>query len=113
MARVKQSPSNGGQDFEHHKQRSLKRTDRAAATTAAAQQTAGSDRWRLTRGETLDISDPQPPSRPLTRSHTISQDLSSSIQPEEQINGGKREDEEDPSGAEADPADTEMDSVVL
>lgn len=113
MARVKQSPNNGGQDFEHHKQRSLKRTDRAAATTAAAQQTAGSDRRRLTRGETLDISDPQPPSRPLTRSHTISQDLSSSVQPEEQINGGKREDEEDPSGAEADPADTEMDSVVL
>ncbi|ROJ64723.1 Ankyrin repeat domain-containing protein 27 [Anabarilius grahami] len=84
VQRVKQheSPNSGRRDIDHIKQRSQKRTDRAATTSAVADQTPDSDRRRLTRGETVDSSGPfchpQSPhsqTRSLTRCHTISQDL--------------------------------------
>ncbi|XP_077067659.1 ankyrin repeat domain-containing protein 27 isoform X2 [Siphateles boraxobius] len=120
VQRVKQreSPNNGRRDLDHTKQRSQKRPDRAV-TTSALEQTpdSTSDRRRLMRGETLDISGPQSPqthSRSLTRCHTISQDLtqrslhtpSAGPQP---LNGAL----EESGGGRVETALTEMDSVVL
>ncbi|KAF4095375.1 hypothetical protein G5714_024453 [Onychostoma macrolepis] len=116
VQRVKrhESPNNGRKDTDHTKQRSQKRTDRAATTIGVLDQTAEaqSDRRRLARGETVDSSGPQSPhahSRSLTRCHTISQDLTQhSLQ---EPSGG----EEDAQSRESDveTAATEMDNVVL
>ncbi|KAK2867555.1 hypothetical protein Q8A67_025672 [Cirrhinus molitorella] len=139
--RVKQheSPKSGRKDTDNNnKQRSQKRTDRAATTIGVLDQAADgqSDRRKLTRGETVDSSrpfcHPQSPrahSRSLTRCHTISQDLTQhSLQypcdpdpsPEsQQPNGdsalGADMEEEDAQsrGSDVETAVTEMDNVVL
>ncbi|KAK9952727.1 hypothetical protein ABG768_018534 [Culter alburnus] len=142
VQRVKQheSPNSGRRDIDHTKQRSQRRIDRAATTSAVADQTpdSQSDRRRLTRGETVDSSGPfchpQSPhsqTRSLTRCHTISQDLTqhSLHTPQDpdpsagppQVNGDSAvamdvEVEEDAQsrGTGMDiSAATEMDSVVL
>ncbi|XP_016094054.1 ankyrin repeat domain-containing protein 27-like isoform X2 [Sinocyclocheilus grahami] len=123
IQRVKrQENSNSGRkDLEHTKQRSQKRTNRAATTIGVLDQTAEgqSDRRRLARGETVDSSGPfcrpqsqHTPSRSLTRCHTISQDLTQhSLQ---EPNGADVEEEDtQPRGSDAETADTEMDSIVL
>ncbi|XP_051739522.1 ankyrin repeat domain-containing protein 27 isoform X2 [Ctenopharyngodon idella] len=140
VQRVKrrESPNSGRRDIDHTKQRSQKRIDRAATTSAVADQTpdSQSDRRRLTRGETVDSSGPfchpQSPhsqSRSLTRCHTISQDLTqhSLHTPQDpepsasppQVNGDSavamdvEEEDAQSRGSHVDPAATEMDSVVL
>lgn len=136
VQRVKQreSPNSGRRDLDHTKQRSQKRTDRAA-TTSVTDQTpdSQSDRRRLTRGETVDISDCRPQSphsqtRSLTRCHTISQDLTQhslhtpqdpqpSADPQ-QLNGDTAlamdlDEDAQSGGSHVETAATEMDSVVL
>ncbi|XP_067292135.1 ankyrin repeat domain-containing protein 27 isoform X2 [Pseudorasbora parva] len=132
VQRVKrrESPSSGRRDLHHTKQRSQKRTDRAATTSAVTDQTpdSQSDRRRLMRGETVDLSGPQPPhsqTRSLTRCHTISQDLTQhSLHPPQdpplhppQLNGhappAMEEQDAQCEGSHVETALTEMDSVVL
>ncbi|XP_048014031.1 ankyrin repeat domain-containing protein 27 [Megalobrama amblycephala] len=142
VQRVKQheSPNSGRRDIDHTKQRSQKRIDRAATTSAVADQTpdSQSDRRRLTRGETVDSSGPfchpQSPhsqTRSLTRCHTISQDLTqhSLHTPQDpepsasppQVNGDSavamdvevEEDAQSRGNGMDISAATEMDSVVL
>lgn len=116
VQRVKhhESPNNGRKDADHTKQRSQKRTERAASTIEVLDQTAEaqSDRRRLARGETVDSSWPQSPHahcRSLTRCHTISQDLTQrSLQ---KLNAEEQDTQSRESDVET--AVTEMDYVVL
>ncbi|XP_050955445.1 ankyrin repeat domain-containing protein 27 isoform X3 [Labeo rohita] len=132
------SPNSGKKDSENNKQRSQRRTDRAATTIGVLDQTADghSDRRKLTRGETVDSSSPfchpQSPhaqSRSLTRCHTISQDLTQHslhvpCDPEpspepQQPNGDSalgadvQEEDAQSRGSDVEIAATEMDNVVL
>ncbi|KAK7116987.1 hypothetical protein R3I94_022503 [Phoxinus phoxinus] len=121
VQRVKrrESPNSGRRDLDHTKQRSQKRTDRSA-TTSALEQTpdSPSGRRRLTRGETLDLIGPQSPqshSRCLTRCHTIGQDLTQRSLDADPAPARAMDVGEEPqsAGSCVDTAVTEMDSVVL